>query len=233
MKTLDLRLDPDGAATHPMHAFVAERPAYGPTRLLGWNPRLGETNVLLFHVDGPPEPFLTALDGVDTAEAVAPSDGSGVGGFYLYVREELAGADRGLVAAYAGEDVVVVPPVVYDTDGTIRLSVVGTAGAVQRAVDRTPDGVDVSVLRVRSGAGSAARPGADLTDRQRETVAAALDAGYYEEPRGATLADVAARVDCAPSTAAEHLRRAEATLVRTAAAGPGGFADAADVVDGE
>ncbi|QZY00384.1 helix-turn-helix domain-containing protein [Halobaculum rubrum] len=216
MKTLALRLDPDEASTHPMHAFVADHPEFGPTRLLQWNPRIGETNVLLFHIDGPPEPFLPALDGVDTTEVVEPSAESTVDGFYLYVRERLTERDRGLVEAFADENVVVVPPVVYDTDGSMRFSVVGTGDALGRAIDRIPDGVDVSVRRVRSGAGAAVAPGGGLTDRQREVVAAAVDAGYYEEPRGATVADVAERLDCAPSTAAEHIRRAEATLVRGA-----------------
>ncbi|MFC7069829.1 helix-turn-helix domain-containing protein [Halobaculum lipolyticum] len=219
MKTLALRLDPDEASTHPMHAFVADHPEFGPTRLLQWNPRVGETNVLLFHVDGPPEPFLPVIDGVDTAEVVEPSAESGVDGFYLYVRERLADRDRGLVEAFAGENVVVVPPVVYDTDGSMRFSVVGTGDALQRAVDGTPDGVDVSVRRVHSGAGTAVAPDAGLTERQREVVAAAVDAGYYEEPREATVADVAERLGCAPSTAAEHVRRAEATLVRAALGG--------------
>lgn len=216
MKTIALRLDPDEASRHPMHAFVAEHPDFGPTRLIQWNPRIGERNVLLFHIDGPPEPFLPVLDGVDTAEVVEPSAESAVDGFYLYVRERLTERDRGLVEAFADENVVVVPPVVYDTDGAMRFSVVGTGDALGSAVDRTPDGVDVSVRRVRSGAGTAVDPSAGLTERQREVVAAAVDAGYYAEPREATVADVGDRVGCAPSTAAEHLRRAEATLVRTA-----------------
>jgi predicted DNA binding protein len=55
-----------------------------------------------------------------------------------------------------------------------------------------------------------------LSDRQREAVRAALDIGYYDQPRGATHEDVAAALDCAPSTASEHLRKAEAELVRAA-----------------
>ncbi|MFC4358899.1 helix-turn-helix domain-containing protein [Halobium salinum] len=216
VKSLTLRLDLDEATTHPMHAFVAERPEYGPTSLLQWNPDVGERNVLLFHVDGPQEPFLPMLDGVETAEVVEPSPASGVGGFYLYVRERLEGDVQALVEAYAGEDVVVVPPVVYATDGSMRFTLVGTSEALQRAVAATPAGIDVTVERVRSGPGGALEPGSGLSDRQAEVVACAVDAGYYEEPRAATVADVADRLDCATSTVAEHLRKAESTLVRRA-----------------
>jgi len=53
--------------------------------------------------------------------------------------------------------------------------------------------------------------GEELTDRQYEAVRAVVDAGYYEEPRSGSLADVAAELDCATGTAAELLRRAEST----------------------
>lgn len=53
-----------------------------------------------------------------------------------------------------------------------------------------------------------------LSERQSEAVTVALDLGYYETPREATVAEVAERLDCAPGTAAEHLRKAEAALVR-------------------
>lgn len=39
---------------------------------------------------------------------------------------------------------------------------------------------------------------------------------YYESPRDCTVADVAAALDIAPGTAAEHLRKAEATIMRHA-----------------
>jgi predicted DNA binding protein len=54
-----------------------------------------------------------------------------------------------------------------------------------------------------------------LTDRQREAVEAANDLGYYEIPREASQEDVAERIGCAASTAAEHLRKAETKLLRS------------------
>jgi predicted DNA binding protein len=52
-----------------------------------------------------------------------------------------------------------------------------------------------------------------LTARQREVLAAALRAGYFEVPRECTLADVAAAVGVDKSTASGVLRRGEARLV--------------------
>ena len=47
-----------------------------------------------------------------------------------------------------------------------------------------------------------------LTDRQLEAISHAYELGYFDVPRSATLADVAAEMDIDKSTAGEHLRRA-------------------------
>lgn len=53
---------------------------------------------------------------------------------------------------------------------------------------------------------------ASLTDRQQEIVATAIREGYYEDPRRASQADVAATLGIATGTVSEHLRRIEATV---------------------
>ncbi|NIW27840.1 MAG: helix-turn-helix domain-containing protein, partial [Actinobacteria bacterium] len=77
-----------------------------------------------------------------------------------------------------------------------------------------PEAVSVEVREI--GAVSGPNPAARLSDRQREAVEAGLELGYYEVPRAATHRDVADRLGCSPSTASEHLQKAEAKLVRAA-----------------
>jgi predicted DNA binding protein len=43
----------------------------------------------------------------------------------------------------------------------------------------------------------------------------AFEAGYYDVPREASRDDVARCLGCAPSTASEHLRKAERRVVST------------------
>mgnify|MGYP002276742734 CR=1 FL=1 len=62
-------------------------------------------------------------------------------------------------------------------------------------------------------------PTARLTDRQREAVEAGLDLGYYDVPRTTDHEAVADALGCAPSTAAEHLRKAESKLLRAVVRG--------------
>jgi predicted DNA binding protein len=64
-------------------------------------------------------------------------------------------------------------------------------------------------------------PGAEivggLTHRQREALLLALDAGYYEVPRRATVQDIAQRQGRPRTTFEEHLRKAEGKLIRAVA----------------
>ena len=52
-----------------------------------------------------------------------------------------------------------------------------------------------------------------LTDRQLEVLETAFEMGYFERPRGANAERVAAALDIAPSTFAEHLAAAQSKLL--------------------
>jgi predicted DNA binding protein len=53
----------------------------------------------------------------------------------------------------------------------------------------------------------------ELTDRQREVLTTAFDAGYYDRPRGKTGEEIATQLDISPTTFQEHVRAAERKLV--------------------
>ncbi|WP_331234661.1 helix-turn-helix domain-containing protein [Natronorarus salvus] len=73
-------------------------------------------------------------------------------------------------------------------------------------------GVPLSIERVTT-----ASPREDdrygLTDEQREALAVAYQRGYFEEPRRATLEDVAREIGITPRALAGRLRRGQATLL--------------------
>lgn len=54
-----------------------------------------------------------------------------------------------------------------------------------------------------------------LTERQRKTLLVAHELGYFDIPRRASLADVAAECEVTPQATSERLRRATGNLVET------------------
>jgi predicted DNA binding protein len=72
------------------------------------------------------------------------------------------------------------------------------------------------------------RPTNALTDRQWETLRAALAGGYYEIPRGKTQKDLGEKLGISTTAVSHRLRRATAHLVRDALGQTGGAEPARD-----
>ncbi len=217
MKYATVSLSEPAAARHPMHQYVVETDGFEASRLIA-STLVDGRHTALFHVDGwPPEPYEAALADVDTVLEYAISRQSDRT-FAVYVREALRDHDRELTDAFARPGLVTLLPVAYRADGTVTVTLVGPGDAIQTAIDDAPD----ATLDVREiGSYHTRRIGgrSDLTDRQAEAVAAAVELGYYEDPRAASVADVGDAMGCAPGTAAEHLRRAERTVMAGHVAG--------------
>jgi predicted DNA binding protein len=208
VKYLRVTLHHDRDAMHPMHRFVCDHGGYSDYRLIHWNYHRG-ANTLLFHVRGDRDAYADRLhdvDRIETFELAAIDDDA----FYVYVHESPSDLDASLLDAFARDSLVAVPPIEYRTDASMSLGVLGDPAVLQSTLDQVPDGIDVTVDRIGDDPPTDTTVGVDLTDRQRAAVRAGQRMGYYDVPREATVEDVADAIDCAPGTAAEHLRRAEA-----------------------
>jgi predicted DNA binding protein len=214
MRTLRLRLELDESTIHPIHAFVCRRDDFTRTRLLHWNAGGDDdTTSMIFHVEGEsPEAYTAAIEDVESVVSYRVSDRD-AGSFYLYVHERQRDTDRRLMAAYSDDSLVVVPPVAYRSDRSMVFTLVGTGEAIQTALSKTPDEVGVEVLHVGDYDAGAVDPLLRVTPRQREAVRVAVDVGYYGATREGSVDQVAERLGCATATAAEHLRKAEATIL--------------------
>ncbi len=195
---------------HPMHELICESPGLRREVILERD-AAGETTTLLVYVEGDRTVYEAALKRAPDLEEWTTEDADG--GFYVYVRTRLRERERQYYEALDREALLVVPPVEMRQDRTIRLSLVGDADALSGAIEGLPDDVSLDVLRT----GTYRHVDREtLSERQREAVRAAWDAGYYELPRQGDLEAVAARLDCGTSTASDLLRRAERRLVTAA-----------------
>jgi len=96
-------------------------------------------------------------------------------------------------------------------DGVAEVEVTGEHERVAEMGRRLREvGLECEVGRVRQRV----NPARLLTDRQRELLLAAVDLGYYDVPRRATLTEVADHVGIAKSTCSETLQRVQRTVIR-------------------
>lgn len=205
---------PDVDAVPPIFGLIADSEHVREARLLGWNTSDVERPTALFAVDGDLAGFRADLEPSPT---IAEMDVTPVADdrFYLLLTLDTSTDSpvRHLFEVLTTDGIVVVKPVVY-RDGAVHANVVGDAGALQSAMDRLPAFVDVAIDEIGAYDGGPDAPAAQLSDRQREAVLAAMELGYYDTPRRATHDEVAEAIGVAPSTVSEHLQKAESKLVR-------------------
>lgn len=200
---------------------VADSPNVVEARLLEWNPSAENVLTALYAVDGDADAFVDELGNSSVVvefELTRLDDDR----FYVLVvgRPSEAPRFQQILASVTRMGLIVVTPVVY-REGTVHFRIVGESDVLQSMVDAVPSGFDLNVHEIGTFPDATTAPASVLSERQRAAVTAALELGYYESPRGATHADVAERLGCAPNTVTEHLQKAEAKLVRAAMAVPG------------
>lgn len=222
VKRVRLHLPPGGV--HPVYRLLTESPHVDRAEGVHWNVAEDGALTMVHRLWCDPEAVaarLAAIDPVETFELLSV-DGSAPRGdgtdsraeTYVFLRDEGTDDSRRLFRSLAVEGVVTVPPIEYD-DGGAAFTVVGEDEAIGEVVESVPDGFGLAVERVGSP-GPAFDPTAELSERQREAAAVGVDLGYFDVPRRASHEDVAERLGCSPSTAAEHLQKAQARIVRSA-----------------
>lgn len=213
MKYLDVQFRQPDSMLHPMQEVIRFRDVIDYEELLAWNilPNEG-VECSLFYVEADPKRYTPAIESVGTVIEydVTPIDDES---FYVFVRERTREPERRLRQVFADLRLLVVPPIVYDDDAALGMTVIGNGENLRTLVETVPDEIEVEVEEIgeydrRHGSAAGA-----LTVRQFEAIEAATDLGYYDVPRSASLAEVAAELDCAESTASTLLRRAESTMM--------------------
>lgn len=198
---------------HPMYAVLSSAEYLDKAIGLHWN-FSGDHLGFMCYVEGDVDIFREELAAIPEVLGyeITPANEDAC---YAYVTDETNQISRQLFGTLTRGSLLIVPPIEYGGDGTVTFSLFGPADQIQDAIDGVPNPIVVTVNEVT---GMRALPtGVEtlLSDRQREAIDAALTLGYYEIPRVASHEDVAAAIGCAPSTAAEHLRKAESKLIRS------------------
>jgi predicted DNA binding protein len=215
MRYLQVTLAGEAATLHPLVPTLTDPELFRDATMVDWAPSREPPRVtVLLYLDGDLAAFervLAATDLVREFDVTSFGDGRG----YAYVSADPHPTEWELFRIAASPGLVTASPIRYRRDGSISARIVGPTARLRAAVAATPDGVEATVERV--GEYDIGRPPIppSLPPRQREALATAFDAGYYEVPREAPRDEVAELLGCAPSTASEHLRKAERRLVAT------------------
>ena len=213
MKHVRLTIRAPAGEVHPVFDMLTRSDHVETVEGLDWNfsgDRLG----ILHYVEGDREAYVDALESIDAVldhDVAAAGDDS----FYAYHQCVVDRGARQLFEAFTKGSMLLVPPVEFGDGGASTFSLFGDGDVIQAAIESLPPAIDVDVEEIGGFGDTPGLSDATLSDRQREAVQAALELGYYDVPREASHEDVASAIDCAPSTAAEHLRKAESKVLQS------------------
>ncbi|WEL17029.1 Transcriptional regulator, contains HTH domain [Halorhabdus sp. SVX81] len=215
MRYLRARLDLPAELHHPMQEFLRESDRMEREELLTWNVLPGrDVEYALFYAVGDRAAYREAIDDVDSIPeyTLTPIDDES---FYSYVCQETREEERVWRTVFADLNLVVMPPIVYDSRARTHITVVGTDDSLSTLVEQLEagPGVDVEVLELGDFDRRHGAIAGQLTGRQLELVETAAELGYYEVPREASLEAVADAAGVARSTASTVLRRAESAVM--------------------
>lgn len=214
MKHVRVTLTANGreAEVHPMYDLLANAPFVERASALQWN-FTGDAFGILHYIEGDINAFSAAIAEIEqVAEYELEPAGEGI--FYAFVLDTTTGPLRELLAPSLQSGFIVAPPLIYHEDGHVSFSVFGPSDVLQAAFENLQPPIEAYTERVDGLRGGLPAIGVHLSARQREAIEVGLERGYYDTPREAGQAEIATTMGCAPSTAAEHLQKAEAKLVR-------------------
>ncbi|GAA0510091.1 Predicted DNA binding protein, contains HTH domain [Halorubrum aquaticum] len=207
---VELRYPPD--LMHPIHRLIDESDAVDRDVLLHGTVLDEPDDTFLFYVEGDIDVYTDALRSVDRIRQfeVTRIDESG---HYVFLTQRRDAVDDATFDPLQRTGVVVVPPIDFRPNGIARLTVIGNGGPLRDALAELPERIETTVLRIGEYDWRQDLFDPGLTDRQFDALAAAVESGYYESPREATVEAVAERIDASTSTASEHLRKAESAVM--------------------
>lgn len=207
---LEMRYPPD--LMHPIHRLVDESDAVKRDVLLQGTVLDETADTFLFYVEADIDVYTDALRSVDRIREfeVTRIDDDG---YYVFLTQRRDAVDEAMFDPFQRTGIVVVPPVDFRPSGIARLTLIGERGPLGDALAELPDRIESDVLRIGEYDWRQDLFDPGLTDRQFDALAAAVESGYYDYPRSGTVEEVADRIDAAPSTASEHLRKAESAMM--------------------
>ena len=144
---------------------------------------------------------------------VLAHDASGDREGLAYVHFEPNETVSRLLTIVQDNEIVLQTPIDCLREGGVRVTIVGDDGTIQQVVEAIPDSLTLTLEGIGDYQPDSEQLLSVLTERQQEILEAAVELGYYEEPRKATHEEIAREVGVSAGTAGEHLRKVEGKVL--------------------
>ncbi len=202
MRYATITITPDDGGLHPADWKLYTDPDVTRETIREINLLNDGTCVTLYELRGDLEQVDELLS---THLDVIAVDVSDTEGGLVYVHFETNFTVEALLTIVQMYEVVLDMPIECIERGGIRVRLVGDDATLQTAIDNIPDPLLVTLESHGDYHAAIDDTFTKLTDRQREILVKAVEAGYYCVPRQSTHEHIATSLNLNPSTVGEHL----------------------------
>jgi predicted DNA binding protein len=213
MRCLTVRLSGHPETLHPLLAHITDEALFREVLMLDWSfSAEPPSTAVLLYLDGDIDAYeqiLATTEGVHNYDVTRLGRNTG----YAFVHSRSPPVETEILSVGSQDGLLPISPVRYHHDGSFSFRVLGALDTLQAAVAALPEAVETHIEKIGGHELGRSPLPPEFPARQWEALTVAFEAGYYDVPRTATRDDVAERLDCAPSTATEHLQKAERRLV--------------------
>lgn len=211
MRHATFQLAPRDGELHSFGAVVRDDPELSWRAIHQVDPVVEEGLAILVEFDGPVEKLRQVVD--ERSDVVSSSVTESDDGVFVYAHFRPDQWLRQLYEVTDEYEIFVDTPMYYTGDGALEITVIGELEDIRAASLALPDGVDLHLRSTGEYRPSNEGLYEQLTPRQQETLRAAVETGYYQEPRRVTYQDVADELGISAGTVGEHLRKIESTIL--------------------
>lgn len=211
MRQVTFTIEPTDGYFHPVDRLLVEDPDVTPEAIYHAVLLEDDTLRMFASARGDGDRYRELMAGSEWVREVTVT--SADGRHYGHSRIETNRLIRRLIALDRQKPYAIEYPVEVTPAGGHRYRAVGGEETFAGGNFELPDGVELEIESITSYEPTGRGIFGSLTRREREVLTVALDAGYYENPRQATQADLAAELDVAPGTVGEHLRTIESKVL--------------------
>jgi hypothetical protein len=213
MRYVRLRVRPtEGEGFHPLGEALSADPSVERGKIYRVDLLEDGTALLLAEARGDVDRYREILTDSDHVVDFSITRGEEDGWWYSYTHFEPNEVNERMLEMKYEMELAMEMPIEIEPDGSMVFTLVGPEEGFAAAPPTDVEGYEMEIVETGDHHPDVGDLFLSLTERQREVLAAAVDLGYYDDPRAATHEDIAAAVDAAPSTVGEHLRKVESRV---------------------
>jgi hypothetical protein len=213
MRYVTLRARPtEGEGFHPLGEQLSTDPAVERGKIYRVDLLDDGTGLLLAEARGDRDRYREILESSEHVLDFSIAGETEEGWWYSYTHFEPTEVTERMLGVRYDLGLAMEMPIEVEPGGAMVVTLVGPEGAFAEAMRADDPEYELEVLETGEHTPDLDDLFLSLTDRQREVLEAAVELGYYDDPRAATHEDVAREVDAAPSTVGEHLRKVESRV---------------------